>query len=134
MIAIVIWSSFGIGVLIFLSGFASLDQDLADAARVDGASGWQIQRHVVFWQLLPVIEFWAVLLVVLSFTGVFPLIYTLTAGGPGYSTYTVDFDLYKEAFANGRFGYASAMGIALLVLIGAVSAVTIGLLRWRRRG
>lgn len=133
VIAIIIWSTFGIGVLIFLSGLASLDGELIDAAKVDGASPWQIQRHVIFWQLLPVIEFWAVLIVIASFTAFFPLIYTLTHGGPGYSTYTADFDLYQEAFTNGRLGYASAIGVALALIIAAVGGLTLAVLRARRR-
>jgi ABC-type sugar transport system permease subunit len=133
VIAIIIWSTFGVGVLIFLSALSSLDRELVDAAHVDGASGWQIQRHVVFWQLLPVIEFWAIIIVISSFTAFFPLIYTLTQGGPGFSTYTADFDLYQEAFAGGNLGYASAIGIVLLAVIGIVAGLTVGLLRWRRR-
>jgi ABC-type sugar transport system permease subunit len=133
VIAILIWSTFGVGVVIFLSALASLDRELVDAARVDGASGWQIQRHVVFWQLLRVIEFWAILIVIVSFTAFFPLIYTLTQGGPGSATYTVDFDLYQEAFASGNLGYASAIGVVLVIVIGIVAGLTMALLRWRRR-
>jgi ABC-type sugar transport system permease subunit len=133
VIAIIIWATFGVGVLIFLSALSNLDGELVDAAHVDGASGWQIQRHVVFWQLLPVIEFWAIIIVIASFTAFFPLIYTLTQGGPGFSTYTADFDLYQEAFAGGNLGYASAIGVVLMVVIGIVAGLTVGLLRWRRR-
>jgi ABC-type sugar transport system permease subunit len=132
VIAIIIWSTFGVGVLIFLSALSNLDQEQIEAAHVDGASGWQIQRHVVFWQLLPVIEFWAIIIVIASFTAFFPLIYTLTHGGPGFSTYTADFDLYQEAFTGGNLGYASAMGVILLIVIGLVAGLTVGLLRWRR--
>jgi ABC-type sugar transport system permease subunit len=132
VIAIIIWSTFGIGTLIFLAALSNLDHEQIDAARVDGASAWQVQRHVVFWQLLPVIEFWAVLILIASFTAFFPLIYTLTSGGPGFATYTVDFDLYMEAFTTGALGYASAIGVAMLAIIGVLAIVIIGLLRWRR--
>ncbi|MFN8218236.1 MAG: sugar ABC transporter permease [Solirubrobacterales bacterium] len=134
VIAIIIWATFGIGVLIFLSALSNLDSEQIDAARVDGASPAQIQRHVIFWQLLPVIEFWAILIVIASFTAFFPLIYTLTHGGPGYSTYTVDFDLYQEAFSSGRLGYAAAIGVTLVLIIGVVGGLVLGLLRARRRG
>jgi ABC-type sugar transport system permease subunit len=133
VIAIIIWWTFGIGVLIFLSALSNLDRELLEAAHVDGASGWQIQRHVVFWQLLPVIEFWAILIVIFSFTAFFPLIYTLTEGGPGFATYTVDFYLYQEAFATGNLGYASAVGVVLLIVMGVVAGLIVALLRSRRR-
>jgi len=99
---------------------------------VDGATAMQIQRHVIFWQLLPVIEFWAVLILILSFTAFFPLIYTLTGGGPGFATYTVDFDLYTEAFRTGALGYASAIGVAMLVVMVAIGVALTAALRWRR--
>jgi ABC-type sugar transport system permease subunit len=133
VISIIIWSTFGIGVLIFLAGLSNLDTEQIDAARVDGASRWQVQRHVIFWQLLPVVEFWAVLVVIASFTAFFPLIFALTHGGPGTSTYTVDFDLYQEAFTSGRLGYSAAIGVALLLMMAAIAGVTLALLRARRR-
>lgn len=133
VIAIVIWSTFGVGVLIFLSALANLDHELVDAAQVDGASRLQIQRHVVFWQLLPVIEFWAVIIVIVSFTAFFPLIYTLTQGGPGFASYTADFDLYQEAFGDGRLGFASAIGVVLLLVVAIVATLVVALLRGRRR-
>jgi ABC-type sugar transport system permease subunit len=132
VISIMVWATFGVGVLIFLSALSNLDDELVQAARVDGASGRQIQRHVVFWQLLPVIEFWAIIIVILSFTAFFPLIYTLTQGGPGFATYTADFDLYQEAFANGRLGYASAIGVVLLLVVAVVAGLAVALLRGRR--
>ena len=132
VIAIMIWATFGIGTLLFLSALSNLDHEQIDAAKVDGASPFQIQRHVVFWQLLPVIEFWSVLILIISFTAFFPLIYTLTGGGPGFATYTVDFDLYTEAFKTGALGYASAIGVTMLLIMGALGALIVGLLRWRR--
>ncbi len=129
VIAILIWWTFGMGVLIFLAGLTSLDRELIDAAHVDGANGWQVQRHVVFWQLLPVVEFWAILTVIISFTAVFPLIYSLTRGGPGNATYTVDYTLYVEAFGNGHLGYASAIGVTLLVVMAIVGTALILILR-----
>lgn len=133
VIAIIIWSTFGVGVMIFLAGFSSLDREQLDAARVDGASPGQVQRHVVFWQLLPVIEFWSILILIASFTAFFPLIYTLTHGGPGRHTYTIDFDLYQEAFSSGRLGYASAIGVVLFLIIACIGGLVLALLRWRRR-
>jgi multiple sugar transport system permease protein/raffinose/stachyose/melibiose transport system permease protein len=132
VIAIIVWSSFGVGVLIFLSGLANLDQEQVDAARIDGATGWQVQRHVIFWQLLPVIEFWAIIVMIASFTAFFPLIYALTGGGPGFATYTVDFDLYQEAFTGGQLGYASAIGVVLLIIMVIIGVLTLGVLRRRR--
>lgn len=133
VIAVLIWATFGIGTMIFLAALSNIDQDQIDAAKIDGASPIQIQRHILFWQLLPVIEFWTILILIISFTSVFPLVYALTHGGPGTATYTVDFDVYIEAFSTGALGYASAIGVAMLAIIAAVGGAIIGALRWRQR-
>lgn len=131
VIAIIIWATMGIGVLIFLSGLSNLDGEQLDAARVDGATPFQIQRHVIFWQMLPVIEFWAILIVILSFTALFPLVFTLTYGRN--NTTVVDFFLYQEAFTSGNLGYASAVGVVMLLAIAVIGGLVLGLLRARRR-
>ncbi len=132
VIVVLIWGTFGIGVMIFLAALGTVDRDVVDAARVDGATGWQVQRHVVFWQMLPAIEFWTILTMIISFTAVFPLIYSLTRGGPGTATYTVDYALYTEAFQNGRLGSASAMGVTMLVFMAIIGAGILLILRRRR--
>lgn len=132
VIAIIVWSTFGLGVVIFLGAFPNIDHEQIDAAKVDGATGWQIQRYVVFWQLLPVFEFWSIIIMIASFTAFFPLIYSLTDGGPGFSTYTVDFDLYTEAFSNGNLGYAAAIGVTLLLVMVIIGVAQLLLLRGRR--
>lgn len=126
---ILMWSTFGVGVLIYLAGLSNLDPDIVEAATVDGASSLQVQRHIVFWLMIPVVRFWTVIILIISFTGVFPLVFSLTRGGPGFSTYVVEFDLYQEAFSNGNPGYASAIGIVLLVLVGGA----VGLASWMLR-
>jgi ABC-type sugar transport system permease subunit len=133
VIAIIIWSTFGIGVLIYLGGLSNLDHEQIAAARVDGANGWQVQRHIVFWQMLPLVEFWSIIVLVASFTSFFPLIFALTNGGPGTSTYTVDFDIYQEAFTSGRLGYASAIGVTLLLIMVFIGLLQTRILRGRTR-
>jgi ABC-type sugar transport system permease subunit len=117
LVAIIIWASFGIGVLIFLAALGSVNAEVLEAARVDGASWFRIQRHVVFWELLPIVEFWTVIVLISTFTAVFPFVYTLTNGGPGYDTYILDFDVYQEAFGNSSLGYASAIGVVLFLIV-----------------
>lgn len=133
VIAIVIWSTCGIGVLIFLAGLGNIDPELMDAARIDGARWASIQRYVVVPALLPVLEVWALVISVAAFTGVFPLIYSLTGGGPGHSTFVVDYAIYNEAFVNGRLGYASAIGVVLFAILTAVAVIQWLLFRRYRR-
>ena len=64
-----------------------------------------------------------------TFTTVFPFVYTLTRGGPGYSTYLLDYYVYDAAFFGGAFGYASAVGMVLLVIVSGVCGLVVLLLR-----
>lgn len=129
VIAIFIWATLGIGVLIYLAALAQVNAELFDAARVDGASWWQIQRHVTIPETRHVIEFWAVIVLISSFTAVFPFIYTLTRGGPGYSTYVLDYYIYDKAFFGQAVGYASAVGVVLLAIVGGLALFQVALLR-----
>lgn len=131
VVLVLMWSSFGVGVMIFLAGFATLDHDIVDAARIDGASNAQIQRHITFWLMIPVIRLWTVLIFIAAYTGIFPLIFSLTGGGPGFSTSVVEFDIYEEAFKNSSLGYASAIGVSLLCFIAVLLAGISWLLRDR---
>lgn len=128
---ILIWASFGIGVLIFLAALANVDPELYDAAKIDGANGFQQHRHVTVPGILPVIGFYSVIVVISLFTVLFPYIFTLTGGGPGYSTYVIEFDVYQEAFQSGSFGYASAMGVVLFLVVLVLSLVQLRVFRDR---
>jgi ABC-type sugar transport system permease subunit len=133
IIAVTIWSSFGIGVLIFLAALSSVDVDMQDAARLDGASNAQVHWYVTLPQLRPAVELWLVVVLIIAFTGVFPLIFSMTRGGPGYSTQVAEYRIYEQAFLSGRFGYASALGILLLLIVLAAVLLVLAVLRRRNQ-
>jgi ABC-type sugar transport system permease subunit len=117
LVMVILWSVFGLGVIVFLAGLAAVPTDLFDAARIDGASGWRELWYVTIPALGHVIEFWSVNLVVWSFTSMFAFIYVMTGGGPGYATMLVEYDVYLQAFQFNRMGYGCAVGTALLLLV-----------------
>lgn len=123
VIAIVIWATFGIGVAIFLSALSAVDEQVVDAARVDGARWFAVQRFAVLPQIMPSILFWVFLCFITSMGYLFPYVFTLTMGGPGSSTYVLDFYVYQTAFYGGDFGYAAAMGTAILVIAAIPAAL-----------
>ena len=129
VVLILIWATFGIGVLIYLAALAQVNPELYDAAEIDGATWFQTQRHVTLPATRRTVEFWFVIVLISTFTTVFPFIYTLTRGGPGYSTYLLDYYVYDAAFFGGSFGYASAVGVLLLVIVSAISLTSIWLFR-----
>lgn len=133
VIIIAAWGQVGIGVVVFLAAMGAVDPELIDAARIDGASWFGVQRHVVFRQILPVIELWTVLVLIGVFTSFFPLILLTTNGGPDYATTTADLYSYQQAFTNYRSGYASAAAVVIFVITVALIGVLLALFSKRRR-
>jgi len=114
------------GMIIFSSAIESIPRDLITAARVDGASAWQIIRDIT----LPMIK-WPLLFVTtyqtLSLLGSFEYIFLLTEGGPGlFRTEVWSLTAYKRAlqtyFGNNQWGYGAAWGL-LVVLVGIILSI-----------
>lgn len=113
---IIIWKELGFGVILFLARLMSVEQELYEAARLDGASWLQLLRHVTVPQLIHVIEFYAILLIVTAFSFVFDYILILTNGGPTNSTMVGEFFIYKYGFIYNRMNIASAVATIYLVV------------------
>jgi len=128
LVLVILWGIFGLGVIVFLAGLAAVPLEVFEAARIDGATGWRYLRHIVVPSLRHVIEFWAVNLVVWSFTSLFAFIYVMTGGGPGYSTMLVEYQLYLQAFQFDNMGYACALGSALFLMVFGVALLQIRLM------
>jgi len=124
-----IWSMLGTNTIIFLTGMATLDQSLAEAARVDGASTWQILTRITLPQLKRFIQFATVLTLISAFTALFSLIFVMTGGGPGFGTTTLEFFVYQTAFARGAFGTGAMLGIILFAIMVVIGLAQLRLLR-----
>jgi len=108
-------------VLLLLAGLESLPQDVFDAAHVDGAGALQKLRYVTLPMLMPTI------LVVLLFriiesTKVFPVIFTITGGGPGNATENMDFYAYLVGFRYFDLAYSAALLVAILLVMAVICA------------
>jgi ABC-type sugar transport system permease subunit len=124
-----IWSVFGTNTIIFITGMATLDREVYEAARVDGAGGIAMFRHITIPLLMRFIQFAFVLTLITGFTALFSLIFIMTEGGPGYATTTLEFFVYQTAFSNGDFGYAAAIGVVLFAIVFVISIAQIRILR-----
>ncbi len=78
-----IWSVFGTNTIIFITGMATLDREVYEAARVDGASGFTTFRKITIPMLMRFIQFAFILTLITAFTALFSLIFIMTGGGPG---------------------------------------------------
>jgi len=116
--ALIIMSFWGMGagMLIFLAGLQGVPTSLLEAAKLDGANRWTSFWNVTFPMISPVFLFQLIIGVIDSFQ-VFTQAYTITQGGPSYSTWFYVYNIYITAFKNFRYGYASAMAWLLLLAI-----------------
>jgi ABC-type sugar transport system permease subunit len=116
VIATFAWASFGVNAIILLAGMSTIDPDVMEAALLDGAGELRRMWYIVLPAMRRFVEFGFFITLVAAMTQLFPLIFTMTSGGPGFSTTTLEFSLYNNGFNNGQFGLAAATGIILLVI------------------
>jgi multiple sugar transport system permease protein len=114
------WQWTPLVMLIVLGGLASLPVDPYEAAKIDGANGWQTFRHISLPLLWPFI---IVALVIRTIDALksFDVIYVITVGGPGSASTTINIMLYQQAFSYYHLGYASAIVVVFFAIILAVS-------------
>lgn len=125
---VTIWWTVGFNMLLFIAGLQNIPIDLYEAAALDGANGTQRFFRITCPLIWPVMSLVLVLQLILQFK-IFDQVYLLTRGGPYNSTTVVLFYMYRQAFQQNRGGYASAVAIALVVIITIVSALQFRLLR-----
>jgi multiple sugar transport system permease protein len=116
IIAMVVWQSLGFCMVIYLAGLQGIPRERYEAARVDGATGWQLVRHVTVPGLRPTTFFLTVLMVIQSFQ-VFDIVFVLTGGGPGVSTELLVTYAYRQGFGARQQGYASAIGVVIFLVV-----------------
>jgi multiple sugar transport system permease protein len=119
--------------LLLSAGLQAIPPEPLEAARIDGASAWQIFRDVTLPLLRPVILL-ALLLRAMDLVRIFDQIFILTQGGPGTATETVSLYIYRTAFRFSNFGYAAAMSFVLLAATMVFSRGLIRIMRPRAAG
>lgn len=122
IIAILITTSVGQPIILYVAALGNVPKDLMEAARIDGANEWYTFRDVTWPLIMPTTLYIVVVTTINSFQ-IFALIQLLTHGGPNYSTSTVMYLVYQTAITEGRFGVSSAMGIVLAIIIGIISVL-----------
>jgi len=110
-----VWKTIPFNMLTHLAGLQAVPHELREAARVDGANAWQEFRHIV-WPALGNVRVVAILITTLHSFREFGQIYVITGGGPARATETLSVQIYTESFGYFRFGYASAIGVVLLLV------------------
>lgn len=116
VIATSIWYSLGFYIVLFLAGIQSIPTSFYEAAWIDGANQWQAFRSITIplvWEILRL----GIVYLIIHTMNVFGLVWVMTEGGPSNHTETLLTYLYRKAFAESQYGYGTAVGVVVFVLV-----------------
>ena len=116
LIFVSVWKLIGYNVILFLTGFASINPNVYEAAKIDGADEIQIFKNITLPLLKPTTYF-VILVTAISSFQVFDLIYVMTSGGPNDATNVIVYSIYKYAFEYFDIGKSCALAYILFVII-----------------
>jgi ABC-type sugar transport system permease subunit len=128
LVAYTLWHELGFTVLIMLAGLTSIDRELHEAARIDGAGGWREFRHIT----LPLMSPWIFFVLVINLIGafkVFTQVLTLTGGGPGHATTIAGYLIEQVAFQFFDLPFAAAISTTVLALVSILTLLQFALSR-----
>lgn len=128
IIVVSVWIQMGYFMVIFLAGLQDIPGLYYDAAKIDGASGWQTFWRITFPLLKPTSLFVVVIILINSFQ-VFDQIWVMTKGGPASATEVTVIYIYQQAFQFLNLGYASAIAFVLFIIILVFSLLQFRLFR-----
>jgi multiple sugar transport system permease protein len=136
LMGIYVWKWTGVTLVYWLAALQTVPDELYEAARLDGVKGWQMTLHVIMPMIMP----FAVVIALISAIGsmnVFPLIQSMTQGGPFFASEVMEVYIFRNAFASiggaaPRLGYASAAGVFFGVAIMALTILQIVAVRQLR--
>ena len=130
LVLLSIWKNCGYTVLMFMAGLQTIDENLYEAAAIDGAGSWKVFWNITLPQLKPTTSLCVVMVTTWAFQ-MFVQPYMMTKGGPNYSTMTLSYYLYQQAFSSYNIGYGSAIAIVGVVLFFVIVNLEKRLLRER---
>ena len=123
-----LWQSIGYFMVIYLAGLQLLPQDPLEAAVLDGCTGIKMIRYITIPLMKPT-AFVCIFLAITESLNMFPLIMSLTNGGPGHASENISLYIYNEAFKSHRMGYASALAVILTIIMTIIAGLQMKLTR-----
>lgn len=125
-----LWQSIGFYLVIYIAGLQSIPDDLKEAATVDGAGPIRRFFNVTLPLLAPSITI-SVFMALTNSIKVFDVILSLTGGGPGGTTYSVAYDIYRDTFQNNLYGYGTAKALILFVAVLIITVIQLTIFKRR---
>ena len=124
VIATSVWYQLGFYIVLFIAGIQSIPPSFYEAASIDGANQLQSFRHItipLLWEILKL----ALVYIVIQTMNVFGLVWVMTEGGPSNHTETMLTYLYRKAFAESLYGYGTALGVVVFILVLGIALTSI---------
>lgn len=115
-----VWGWVGLYALMFIGALGTIPTDMFEAAKVDGATNFQVFRHILLPMLMPVLVIATLLKTIFSLK-IFDQVMVMTGGGPGRATQSINHFIYQVAFRNLDLGYASAVAWLFVGVLGLVA-------------
>lgn len=128
VILVHVWKDAPFMAVVFLAGMQGVPLDLYEAAKVDGANAWQRFWGITVPLIMPLVITMGLFRLVWSLAS-FDLVYGLTFGGPGVATSVLALQIFREGILFFKFGFASAISVILLLLVGVIGVVALRLYR-----
>jgi raffinose/stachyose/melibiose transport system permease protein len=115
MCLILTWKFLGFHIVLYIAAIQGISEELYEAARIDGASGWDLHRHITVPLMIPTIRTDAVLIIIGSIK-TFDLFWVMTQGGPSNRTQLIATFMYQQAFRGTDWGYGAALAFAMFLI------------------
>ena len=122
------WRALPFITLLLLASLQTIQSEVIESARIDGASGWKITRHITVPLILPTLVVALFSLMLGGMNGV-GMVFSLTGGGPGTTTHVLSYHLYTLGWSRLRFGQAAALALMIAVVNWLLIAGTMRLTR-----
>ena len=122
VVIMTVWQNIGFYMANYIAGIISVPTELSEAARIDGAGRVQSFFRITLPLIMPSISICLLTSLTFSFK-LFDVVMVFTKGGPANSTVTVAYDIYKEAFVNNNYGFATAKSLVFVVFVLLVTSI-----------
>lgn len=124
------WQAIAFNTIIYISGLQTIDNEVYEAAEIDGANGWHRFKDIIFPLIAPFFTI-NMVLCMKNFLMVFDQVVAMTGGGPGGATQSISYVIYNGGFNQGSFAYQSANAVIYFIVIVAISLFQLRVLEKR---
>ncbi len=130
IIIMTVWQNVGFYMVNYIAGIIAVPRELMEAARIDGASSFQVLRKITLPLIMPAASICMLTSLTFAFK-LFDIIMVFTKGGPANSTITVAYNIYREAFTKSNYGMATAKSLVFVVFVLMVTVVQLKITKSR---